>query len=284
MTSYDTLVISGGAIKVFYLLGALQSAYDKKLLENITTYVGTSAGAMLSYLLCIGYSPIEILLFVYTHQWLEKQQALNVVSLIEGEGATTFSYIHDGLEKLTINKIGKFLTLGKLREEFGKTLICTSYNMTTCKLEYLGPDTYPDLPCLTALRMTANVPILFSRFKYMDSYYVDGGLVDNFPVTKAEEIGTRILGINLEINKKELQDNVEDGVLALIMRLIQIPSAYHQQNKLDRLDVNKSTIISIKTGINEVLSLSIKSKQRLDYFSVGYTQFSEGYIRKIDGL
>ena len=57
---YDTLVLSGSSIKGITFLGALQYLYDNSLLKNVKTFVGTSSGAMISFLLIIGYTPVEI--------------------------------------------------------------------------------------------------------------------------------------------------------------------------------------------------------------------------------
>ena len=69
---YDTLVVSGGSSKVLLTIGSLQYCYDNFLLKNIKTYIGTSSGAMLCYLLIIGYSPIDIIIYACTNQLLEK--------------------------------------------------------------------------------------------------------------------------------------------------------------------------------------------------------------------
>ena len=60
---YEKLVISGGGIKGLSGLGALQYLEDNKLLESINTYIGTSIGGIILYLLAIGYKPIEIIVY-----------------------------------------------------------------------------------------------------------------------------------------------------------------------------------------------------------------------------
>jgi predicted patatin/cPLA2 family phospholipase len=275
--SFDTLVLPGGGVKGFCLLGALQACLDRGLLGNISKYVGTSVGAIIGYLLAIGYNPIEILIVLHTNKWLEKMQSFNLVAMINGDGVTSFTNIGEALERLTISKIGKFITLGKLKEEFGKTLVCVTYNMTVCTSEYLSYDNYPDLPCLTALRMSCNLPLIFDRFKYMDNYYIDGGIVDNFPILKGEEIGERVLGLNLEIDEKTLRDDPADGIMTYFVRLMQIPiiqSVKYRNSKV----TDKCVIIPIDSaGIRNMLEFDIKSKVRLDFFSTGYNSVKRYY-------
>lgn len=268
--SYDTLVLPGGGLKGFCLLGSIQACLDSGLLFDVKNYVGTSIGAILSYLFAIGYTPVEIMVAIYTNKWLERMQHYNLVAMINGNGATTFTHLQEALEKLTVNKIGQFITLGKLKEKYGKTLICVTYNMSTCTTEYLGPDNYPDLPCITALRMSCNIPLIFDRFVYMDQYYIDGGISDNFPIKKGEEIGEKILGIHLKITEKSLQDNPEDGLVFYFLRLLQIPIVQATKYKVESAS-DKCTVIPVDTGeLKASFEFDVKSKVRLDMFSMGY--------------
>jgi NTE family protein len=266
---YDTLVLSGGGIKGFCILGGVQAVLDLGLLKDINIFVGTSVGAIIGYLLAIGYTPIEIIVSLYTNRWLEKMQYFNMVAMINANGATSFTNLHEALEKLTLAKIGRLLTLSKLKELFGKTLICTTYNMTICTTEYLGPDNYPDLPCLTALRMSSNIPMVFDRFKYMDNYYIDGGISDNFPIIKGVEIGKKVLGIYLAIEENSLRDDPEDGMITYLLRVLYIPMIQTVKTSLKHVKDICSTI-PISDEMRNIIEFDIKSKTRLDMFSNGY--------------
>jgi predicted acylesterase/phospholipase RssA len=272
IVNYDTLVLSGGGVKGFFLLGAIQSMKDRNLINNVNNYVGTSIGAIICYLLAIGYTPIELIASISTNRWMERIQHFNVVAMINGNGCTSFTPLYEALEKLTLEKIGQLLTLSKLRELYGKTLICCSYNMTTCKSEYIGPDNYPDLPCLTALRMTANIPLVFDRFKYMDNFYIDGGICDNFPIKEGMRIGNKVLGIFLNINEKSLQDEPEDGIMAYVFKLLQIPIIQSSIKNLDSVE-DKVVILKLNSRDNRTFhDFNVPSKTRLDMFSDGYSQ------------
>jgi predicted acylesterase/phospholipase RssA len=269
---YDTVVISGGGVKGLYLLGGYQAALDIGLLNNVKKFIGTSIGAVLCYLIAIGYSPIEIVVNLQTHKLMEKIQQFNLIAMINGNGAISFSTIYESLEKLSINKVGKILTLGKLKEEFGKTLICVTYNMTKGEPEYLGPDNYPDLPCITALRMSCNIPLIFDRFKYMNSFYIDGGICDNFPIGKAKETGNKIFGLYLEIYNSALKDEPEEGFFSYFMKLSHIPISQITRNQLSLSKDENCTIINIPVDdVKNFVNFDIKSKERLDMFSKGYT-------------
>lgn len=281
-SKFDTLVLSGGGIKGFAILGALQSLIDNEKLNNITTYIGTSIGAIIGYLLAISYTPIEIVVYIHTNKIFGKINNYDLISLADGTGALSFTYIHELLETLTINKIGKLLTLKKLKEDFGKTLICCTYNMTTCELEYLNPDSNPDLPCLTALRMSANLPFVFDRFKYTNSYYVDGGLGDTFPISYAvKKMTNKIIGIYITHDKKMLQDKPEDGLLLYFLRIWQTFYESIISYKIESIEKERCFLIPIKCDniVSNFIDFSIKPTERIDMFSIGYNIASESILK-----
>lgn len=271
---YDTIVLSGGSTKGLVLLGALQYAYDNSMLKNISTYIGTSAGAMICYFLAIGYTPIEIVVYICTHRLLEKLQHFNIVAMINGNGATSFSDMQEQLERMTIEKIGYLPTFKDIKSKYGKIFICATHNLTKKKTEYLGPYTTPDLPCITALRMSSNLPLVFENYKYGDSIYIDGGVSDNFPVQLADEIGTKILGFVMSSDEKDFKDVKESDILQTIYMLMLIPVTQATEYKIsqasEKCDIHKLNYDKVK-----VFDFNINSTEKLDMFSAGYKQCEE---------
>ena len=256
--NYDTLTLAGGSTKGLMVLGALQYAYDNFLLNNIKIYVGTSCGAMISYLLLIGYTPIEF----------------NIVAMINSQGASSFSNIHENLEKMTIEKIGFYPTLKDLKDKFNKTLICVTYNITENKTEYLSYENYPNLPCLTAIRMSSNLPLIFENYKYGNSYYVDGGISDNFAIDIGDKLGKKVLGILLESSESNFNNEKDINILEFIYKLMFIPISQILEYKLKNVS-EKCKIITLKNSKLKFFNFDINSKEKLDLFSNGYTQIKE---------
>jgi predicted patatin/cPLA2 family phospholipase len=112
----------------------------------------------------------------------------------------------------------------------------------------------------------------------MNNFYIDGGMTDNFPIEKAEEIGKKILGLNLQLPEKSLQDNPQEGILMYILRLLQIPIIQLTLKKTKNVKEN-STVFNIKSGeIKSFLNFNLKSQGRLDMFSEGYCQVKDKLI------
>jgi predicted patatin/cPLA2 family phospholipase len=274
LTSYDTLTIAGGSTKGLMILGALQYAYDNYLLNEVKNYIGTSCGAMIGYLLAIGYTPIEIIVYICSHRLMEKMMHFNIVGMINSQGATSFSNIHENLEKMTIEKVGFYPTLKDLKDKFDKTLVCVTYNITENKTEYLSYENYPNLPCLTAIRMSSNLPLIFENYKYGNCYYVDGGISDNFAIDIGDQIGKKVLGILLHSTDSNFSNENDVNILEFIYKLMFIPISQILEYKLKNIS-DKCKIITLSNNKLKFFNFDINSKEKLDLFSTGYEQMKE---------
>jgi predicted acylesterase/phospholipase RssA len=277
LDTFDTLVLSGGGLKCISLLGAIEYARQKKLLDGITNYVGTSAGSLISYLLCIGYTPMEITTFICGDRITSDVKTMDLVSMMSGCGATSFTYIQEQLEKLTVKKIGRYLTLGGLKKEYGKTLICCTFNLTADKTEYIGPDTHSDIPCLTAVKMSCSLPLIFPHFEYMGSFYIDGGITKNFPIRYGAEVGNKVLGLCIDPTSgiKFSADN--SSLLNYIYKIMFIPVNRNTVSDIEDAPDN-CTIINIKSHSNKLIfDLNFDITETLEIFSRGYREIREFY-------
>jgi len=269
---YDTLVLAGGSAKSIVTLGALQYIYDNYLHRNLKYYIGTSAGAMICYLLIIGYTPIEIIVYICTEQLLEKMQNFNVFSLVQGRGGTSFNIVQEQLEKMTILKIGYLPTLKDLKTNFNKELVCTSYNLTESRTVFLNSQDYPNLPCITALRMTSNLPLIFENYKYGNSFYIDGGVSENFPIDYGDLIGNKVLGINLIQEIKDYEPNM--NTLEFIYKVMFIPIQQSIVHKISKAS-SKCKIIQLRYDKIKFFDFNVRSQMKMEMFSSGYQQISE---------
>lgn len=284
MKSFTTLIVSGGAVRGFALLGALQYLMDNNMMSMCNTFVGTSIGAIISYLICIGYSPVELMVILCQTHWFQRMTNFDVYNVIQGSGALSFSIVQEILEKLTVKKIGKFITLGELYQQHGKKLVCCTYNYTLHREEFLDYTNHPLLPCLTALRMSANIPLLFEPFEYNGYLYFDGGLSTNFPVqyiqTTNEE---QILGVFLRNNKPSTQHPHHFPTsFELMWNILTIPMNHLQEIRL--LDYkNIIELVEIDASEYFPLQFDISNSEKFDMFSIGYTTLKQ-YFEKNTAL
>lgn len=266
-----TIVLSGGGMNGFNILGALSYLHDKNYLQNVSTYIGTSVGGMIGYCLILGYTPIEIILYLQKNKVLKSINSFNIISMLQGGGAISFMPFQTHLEKMTIEKVGQFFTLGDLKDKLKKRLVVCTYNVTTNEVEYLTPETHPSLPCITAIRMTSNLPFVFEDFKYTGSYYIDGGVYDNFPILQAD-MSEKVLGISLDPKNKYVKEDQETNIVEYIFHLISIPAYKEIENKIKTAEDNGCSIIKLskKNKVSKLIDFAMDIRECLDMFSDGY--------------
>ena len=268
--TFDTLVLSGESADGIITLGALQYLHDHHMLDNIHTYIGTSSGTMCNYLLAIGYSPIEILIYLESNNVFENIQQLDFIQFIKGNGCIQFNKIIKHLEILSNNKIHKVPTLLELWKEHKKKLIVTTYNLSLQKIEYIDYTSHPDLLCVKAIQMSSSIPIIFNNCIYNNHLYTDGGVVNNFPINKIASSSTA-LGICVvtesKSNEQYMYVNIFHKLLHILSNLIQTNTELRLQNIED-----KHKIIKL-TKNNSNISFFIKNKyNKLASFSNGYNK------------
>lgn len=202
---YEKVILSGGGTKGLCILGALQYLQDTKQIDcsAIKLFVGTSIGSVISYFLAIGYTPIELVVYLCSHHVLESFTLNGFDGILKGDGIYNYSVLTKVYQEMTHEKMDFIPTLRDIKERFSKELVMCTYNFTKRKKEYISYRNYPDLSCLDAIRMSSNLPFIFSPFWYNGCEYIDGGIVENFSFSS--------IPFMLENENKEKDKNNEEN-------------------------------------------------------------------------
>lgn len=280
--NYNAIVMSGGGTKGFSTLGALQYMQDNNIINNndISYYIGTSVGSIISYFLCIGYTPIEIVVYLCSNNVLENI-ASDLSGLLNLTGVYNYSFIKKHCEKMTLEKINYIPTLKQLYDNFGKKIYVCSYNLTKHKREYISYLNYPDMSCLDAIRMSSNIPFIFDDCIYNGDEYIDGGVIDNFPTNLLNTItdkDIKPLGISLDDREEKDSDSSNTDskyhkIIRLVNKMYNIMMIPSKENKECLVDID---IIRIDVDI-QFFNFSISHTKKLELFSYGYN-FAKYYF------
>lgn len=249
LPDYDTLVLSGNSTNAIAVLGGLQRIFDEAEAAAATdsdesplqlvNFVGTSSGSVISLLIAVGYTPIELVGHMCVDDTYRKLARYNVCNLVLfGGGLVDFDPIERCVETLLVDKIGYVPTLGELRAQHNRRLTCVAYDLTDDRRVYLTPDSRPNLSALSAVRMSCTFPFIFAPYRCDDDghYYIDGGIADNFAVQYAQSIDAhrRILALYIKA-PQTVEPYVVDGNLSLLKRLIEVYVRLTTEDRLERL-------------------------------------------------
>lgn len=241
---YKNLVISGGGLKGYYFLGALKYLFKNDILRMnyLKNILGVSIGSVIGYLLIIGYD-IEFIIGLFLHMNISKYMPDIVIDKIFDEYyCLDCSKFNNIIKYLTTKKnINLTITLNELYEQSNIEFIIGTSNISLQKYEYISHKNNPNLSVLTALKMSYSLPLLFQPVIYNNHYYVDGGVINNYPIKYFKNDIDNTIGITLDTKTEEIKDIfsfVKNVMLASNKRNI-------NKNEYNSIIIDESQQISI---------------------------------------
>jgi predicted acylesterase/phospholipase RssA len=182
------LVFGGGhMIAIFHYLGALieLEKYDTIDLSKVTRFLGSSAGAILAFLLTIDLNPKEILnvLIKIPYEKLGETNSRDYLYLFDDLGITDpllFKKIFN--IALEYKNLPTNITFKQLNNILKKDLTIISFCINSKDVKVLNHVFTPNLEVTHALCMTVAIPLLFKPVSYENRLYVDPCITCNFPI------------------------------------------------------------------------------------------------------
>ena len=179
-TKITNLVLSGGGIKGIAIAGSLKTLHENMLLDNIES-IAEILSCIEVFALKLNFSDLIV---------PNPANILESLSLDTGERAEFV------LTKMIESKgLNKNITLKEVYNIKKIKLIMTATCLNNSQIYYNSYITTPDMPLLTCMMMTSAVPIIFKPIKYKDKSYIDGGIMDNYPIHLFKDDIKRTLGI-----------------------------------------------------------------------------------------
>lgn len=263
------IVISGGGIKGCGMLGAIKYLDELYDIRGVHSYVGTSVGSILGYLLCIGYQPLEIIHDVFQLELLQQLRSMVNApeALFSQYGLLEFEPILEFLELLTLSKYGRLFTMETLRSELQRDFACMTYNFTKMRTELLHWSTTPDLPCLKAIQMSSSIPYVFTQCIHQDQVYIDGGIVDNFPLRAAFKLHPDKCIVGIVSSARNLSPSREISLMQLLTL-----SVHENQKRTIRKHRKRCRIVDIPLDQSQALDFSTDLPGMMEMFSQGYRE------------
>jgi len=270
----DTLILSGGGLKGIQILGALKYLEELEILKNINLYVGTSIGAYISILLIIGYNIDEIYKFskIFDFKKTVDIKFDNIFTMYSFDDSKNYKIIFNNLlKKKNIDSNITLLDFYKLTKK--KIVLCTIC-INDKKAIYISYENYPELPLITAIQMSTAIPLLFPPVKYNNKLYIDGGIIDNFPINYLIDLNNlnnltgfnNIIGINLYTDYKDMCEvnNIKDYITCILDIVRDFLTKDYT------IDIYKNIVYNIPSYKQNITNMVINTKEKKKIFKDAY--------------
>lgn len=271
MTQLKNLVLSGGGVTAIGFLGILKVLYEHDLIKEIEHYVGTSMGAMISYLLTIGFTHNELLEFSKLFNFSKITEDIKLDNFLFNYGFIDMNNIKIILKNISnVKNIDEDITFKQHYEKTNKKLTITGTCLSDFKLYYFNFENTPDMKIFDAILISCCIPLLFEPIEYDNKCWIDGGIINNFPIDYCNNQIDNTIGIaikdncfeNCSINpKKDLPDYLSNLFKCLVYS--------DTVKKLDSFDKNT---IKYNFDISIMIDFNINSNEILDIFNDAYQQ------------
>ncbi len=274
----DTICMSGGGIKGFSFVGALDYLNNTNYLDikKIVNWVGTSAGSILALLLSIGYTPVEIGDFVIEFDFKKMDPDISVENVFLKFGISNGERFEFILKSFLKKKLGiDDINFKNLYQVTKKNLIVVGTNFTKCCEEAFSWERTPTMSVITAVRISCSIPVFFTPVLYKGCYYVDGGVKNNFPINYCNKKTTLGLYIknNNSIDSIDSIATIVTGCLGIVTDTITFKDTDYHEN-----------VIQIDNYANEVIKFDLTIENKLKIINLGQIyakKFVEEYPKKI---
>lgn len=265
-----TLCLSGGGTHGICYLGAIEylEINDYFKLSNIDTFVCTSVGSIICFLFNIGYTVEDIKSFILDFDFKKFEPHIDSIFFLTNFGIDNGNKIITTIKIFLFKKISlNDITFKELFEKTNKKIKIFTTNYTKSRSEMFSVDTFPNVSVINAIRMSISVPFLFTPVEFNNSYYIDGGITNNFPIRYCDPNNT--LGILIVSHEENcLTKSVESlpqyfiGVCKLAIDSISLNQVCN-----DDLIINKSKYTYFKIMCEQKDSLNfILNKQNIENF------------------
>lgn len=278
MTIHGIAIEGGGAAGIAHI-GALEVLEERRVLQHITHFIGSSAGAITAAGLACR-APIAVL---KRKIWESDFNAFcdsdlgvirNSYRLLTRygwyRGDELEKWIGDVLDELT----GRIdITFEEMYIVFGTFLEITVTDVGRGTI-YLNRYTSPDMQVKTAVRRSSMIPIFFQADYDSDSnrYFVDGGLMHNYPLDrlyrhfdKSECIGLKLLSSNElhEMNPGAAENDEPSGPMSLTAYLKIILTMLRNQALKSHVHADDwERTIAIDVGTVSAIDFDLKDSEK----------------------
>lgn len=215
---YENLVLSGGGVRGISHVGAIKKLINEGLLDlkKLKAIAGTSAGSLLATLIVLGFTIDEIWNFIYNLD-MKKLIQPNFVLFLRGYGIESGNIIYNLFEDILATSTGiQKISFEQLYNLTKVQLTVVGSCLTTKEAIYYNHINTPTFSVSLALRISVSMPGFFIPVTIDNKKYIDGGLINNYPMNLFEHELDKTIGILISNDYNTNHDFLENYFMAII--------------------------------------------------------------------
>ena len=266
------IVFSGGGFKCWSYIGTLQ-ALNEFNIKDLEQIIGVSAGSFfgLIYLLNIKW---EFLLDFFMDVNFKELYDIEIDNILIQQSLFAGVKFTEIIKEIISYKIDPEITFSGLRKYSGIKFTVSALNITSSKLEYFNYILTPEIKVVDAIRASCNLPLIFPPYKIGNSFYYDGGIVNNCPADIVDELST----VAFELKLFNPNADNSNNVLNLLNTMIKIMN----DTKLEKRE--NIYVILDKTFDKESFNLHQTRDDIFNLYMCGYINTKEILLKNYFSL
>lgn len=275
-----SMVFSGGGQTFFTFYGILKQSALKEFwnYDNIESIYGTSAGAMLSIFFALNIEWDILDNYIIKRPW-EKIFDLSIHSLsniVEKNGIFNKNAISEIFRPLlSLRDIDENVTLKEFYEITKKDVHIFTSEVNSFKSIDLNHKTHPDWKLLDAAYASCCVPLIFEPIIDGSCCYIDGGMLQDFPINEAIEKYDENEIFAIKKYGKEIQNIYSDTNLIDFVNIMFVKSLQQILNSQKKMVPNTIFIQDNQVSLEEILSITSSMELRTQSIQKGINYFDE---------
>jgi len=274
----EYFVFSGGGVKGFALIGALECLYRVyrtrgiNLSHNLKGAAGSSIGALIALLTVCGHQPAEMTLNITKYNVFDLMKRSDFTLLLDSFGLISSEFLRCWVEDILLQRFGDAqCTFSQLRYRTGKDLRIVVSDLTTKNRIVFSSKSHPNVPVAIPVAASMSVPLLFPAVPWVDDQkrthmLIDGSVFDNFPIDQFDL--ERSLAFS--ITSGEFHAN---HIGEYIVHLFDAVSGNMEKDRYRRLDDHaKMNILAFNLEAVHSLNFALSEDRIRDLIEIGEAQ------------
>ncbi len=265
------ICMAGACNRGICYIGAFKKLEELKILK-LEKIVGVSIGAFIAICYIIGYTSDELLKIIIEKDMKEFKD----ISLSEQGAVLKGEQYRKWVFEVLSGKIDPNITLSELFEKTKINFITTTTCLYSLNKDFeegivqLSHIDTPTMPVITAITCSMAFPFIFPPINYKGNQFIDGGLLDNFPLGLLSENA-----IGLKVNFKPIDGSTSThNPILYIGKLFEIISQRFRYLN----PITNNNVISFDCDDFSLIDFEMSIDDKITLYKRGYTKM-EKYIK-----